>query len=67
MDPAHAFDDFVPQGLTSIGVRADEAELAVMRSAHELYWPAFTSLFALDLSGVEPEEGLDMSRAPQGP
>lgn len=64
MDPAPTFDDFVPQGLAALGVRAGEDELAVMRATHELFWPAFTGLLELDLTGVEPEDRPDLSRAP---
>lgn len=67
MDPSQSFDQFVPQGLASLGVAADEAELAVMRSAHELYWAGFAGLLSLDLSAVEPEAGAEMSRAPEAP
>jgi hypothetical protein len=59
------FDPFVPAGLASLGIEADEDELAVMRAAHELYWPALAGLFAADLSGVDPEPNADMSRPPR--
>ena len=59
------FDAFVPAGLASLGIEADEVELAVMQAAHELYWPAITGLFDLDLSAVQPEIPADMSRAPE--
>ena len=59
------FEAFVPAGLASLGIEADETELAVMRAMHELYWPALAGLLELDLSGVEPEPLADMSRAPR--
>lgn len=59
------FEAFVPAGLASLGIEADETDLAVMRAMHELYWPALAGLLELDLSGVEPEPMADMSRAPQ--
>jgi hypothetical protein len=59
------FDSFVPPGLASLGIEADETELAVMRAAHELYWPALAGLFEADLSGVDPEPNADMSRPPR--
>lgn len=58
------FEAFVPAGLASLGIEADEVELAVMRATHELYWPAVAGLLEVDLSGVEPEALADMSRAP---
>ena len=61
------FDAFVPAGLSSLGIEADEVELAVMRAAHELYWPAIAGLLEIDLSGVEPEPMADLSRAPERP
>lgn len=59
------FDDFVPAGLASLGIEADEVELAVMRVAHELWWPAVAGLLEVDLTEVEPEALPDMSRAPR--
>ncbi len=59
------FDSFVPAGLASLGLEANEAELSVMRAAHELYWPALAGLLEVDLSGVEPEPNADMSRPPR--
>jgi hypothetical protein len=56
------FDAFVPAGLASLGIEADEQELAVMRAAHDLYWPAIVGLLEVDLSAVEPEPVADMSR-----
>ena len=58
------FDSFVPAGLVSLGIEADDVELAVMRAAHELYWPAIAGVLQLDLSAIEPEPGADMSRPP---
>jgi hypothetical protein len=58
------FESFVPAGLASLGIEADEVELAVMRAVHELYWPATAGLLELDLSGVDPERAPDLSRPP---
>ncbi len=65
MPPAGDFDAFVPAGLASLGIEADEVDLAVMRAMHDLYWPAIAGMLDLDLSGVEPERDADMSRAPE--
>jgi hypothetical protein len=59
------FDAFVPAGLASLGIEADETELAVMRAAHELYWPVIAALLEVDLSGVDPETAPDYSQAPE--
>lgn len=59
------FEAFVPAGLASLGIEADEVELAVMRGAHELYWPAIAGLLEVDLSGVDPEPVADMSQPPK--
>jgi hypothetical protein len=57
-------DDFVPAGLASLGIEADESELAVMSVLHQLFWPPTLELLALDTSEVEPERNPDLSRAP---
>jgi hypothetical protein len=66
VDPAESFESFIPGALASLGIEADETELAVMAAAHALYWPAFTELLSADLHGVEPELDPDMSRPPAG-
>lgn len=58
-------EDFVPAGLASLGIEADEIDLAVMSAVHQLFWPAIMELLALDLGGLEPERCPDLSRAPQ--
>lgn len=60
---AHA-EQFLAAGLASLGIEADEIELAVMAAAHALFWPEILDLLALDLGDVEPEPGVDLSRAP---
>jgi hypothetical protein len=66
MEASDSFEGFVPAGLASLGIEADDAELAVMRAAHETYWPAFAALLAADLGGILPEDAPDMSRPPAG-
>jgi hypothetical protein len=66
MEASDSFEGFVPAGLASLGIEADEAELAVMRAAHEVYWPAFAALLAADLGAVPHEDAPDLSRAPAG-
>lgn len=58
------FESFVPPGLASLGIEVDELELAVMRAAHDLYWPAIAALLEVDLSRVEAEPVADLSRPP---
>lgn len=64
MEASESFDEFVPAGLASLGIEADEAELRVMRAAHRLYWPAIAGLLALDLGAVEAEPAADLSEPP---
>jgi hypothetical protein len=65
MDASDPADNFIPAGLASYGVEADEVELAVIAATHRIFWPAILDLLALDTSEVEPERFLDLSRAPQ--
>jgi len=57
-------DQFIPAGLASLGIEADEIELAVINAAHEMFWPAIRALIEFDTSTVEPEPQLDLSKAP---
>ena len=56
--------EFIPAGLASLGIEADEVDLAVINAAHQMFWPAIRDLLSLDVSGVEPERCPDLSRAP---
>jgi hypothetical protein len=64
MEASNSADDFVPAGLASLGIEADEVDLAVMGAAHQMFWPAILELLSLDTSGVEVERCPDLSRAP---
>jgi hypothetical protein len=64
MEASNSTDDFVPAGLASMGIEADEVDLAVMGAAHQMFWPAILELLSLDTSGVEVERCPDLSRAP---
>jgi hypothetical protein len=57
-------ENFIAAGLASLGIEADEVELAVASAAHELFWPEILDLLALDIGAVEPEPGVDLTRAP---
>lgn len=57
-------DDFIPAGLAAYGIEADEIELAVIRAAHDTFWPPILELLALDTSRIPAEPDPDLSQAP---
>jgi hypothetical protein len=61
--PSNA-DDFIPVGLAAYGIEADEIDLAVIRAAHQTFWPPILELLALDTSQVPAERDPDLSQAP---
>jgi hypothetical protein len=63
VDAAKA-EDFVPAGLASMGIEADEVDLAVIAAVHGIFWPPILELLALDLGELEPERFPDLSKAP---
>ena len=65
MEASESADEFIPAGLASLGIEADEVELTVMNAAHGMFWPAILDLLSLDTSEVEPERQPDLSKAPQ--
>jgi hypothetical protein len=65
MEASSSFDDFVPSGLASLGIELDEVDLAVLRVAHGVWWPAIQELLSTDLSAVRPEPRPDLSRSPE--
>jgi hypothetical protein len=65
MEGAAPADQFIPAGLASFRIEADEVDLAVMGAVHKLIWPPVLELLALDTEGVEPERNPDLSRAPR--
>jgi hypothetical protein len=65
MEASNSADDFIPAALVAFGVEADEIELAVMRVAHETFWPPILELLSLDTGGVAPEPDPDLSQAPR--
>ena len=64
MGDSNRADDFIPAGLASLGIEADEIELAVIGAAHAVFWPPIRELLELDLSAVTPEPRPDLSRPP---
>ncbi len=65
MEGTASADDFIPAGLASLGIDADEVDLAVMAAVHGLLWPPILELLALDTEGLEPERHPDLSKAPR--
>ncbi len=64
MEASNQADDFVSAALSAYGVEADEIELAVMRAAHETFWPPILELLELDTSAAPSERDPDLSKAP---
>ena len=58
-------DDFIPAGLASLGIEADETEIAVISAMQRIFWPGIRELLALDTSEVEPERCPDLSQGPR--
>jgi hypothetical protein len=65
MERSDRSDDFIPAGLASLGIEADETELATIAAVHQVFWPPIQGLLALDLGEVVPERNADFSRAPR--
>lgn len=65
MEASDRSDDFIPAGLASLGIEADETELAMIAAVHQVFWPPIQALLALDLGEVEPERNPDLSQAPR--
>lgn len=64
MEAPNNADDFIPVGLAAYGIEADEIELAVIRAAHQLFWPPILELIELDTSEVPAERAPDLSQPP---
>jgi hypothetical protein len=64
MEASNNAPDFIPAALGAYGIEADEVELAVMRAAHEMFWPGILALIALDTGAIAPERNPDLSQAP---
>jgi hypothetical protein len=65
MEAAAPADDFIPAGLATLGIEADEVDLAIMAALHGLFAPALRALVTLDTEGLELERCPDLSRAPK--
>ncbi|HEX7278542.1 MAG TPA: hypothetical protein VF255_02855 [Solirubrobacterales bacterium] len=64
MEVSSNADDFISAGLAAYGIEADEIELAVIRAAHQTFWPPILELIALDTSAIPSERDPDLSQAP---
>lgn len=64
MEASNRPDEFVPAGLASLGIEADEMDMAVMNAAHQMFWPGILGLITADLGDVAPERDPDLSKAP---
>jgi hypothetical protein len=64
MEAKDQAEDFIPAGLASLGIEADEIDLAVISAAHQMFWPSILDLLSLDLTWLAPEPAPDLSRAP---
>jgi hypothetical protein len=64
MEASNNPDDFIAVALAAYGIEADEIELAVIRAAHQTFWPPILELLALDTSAVPTERTPDLSQAP---
>jgi hypothetical protein len=67
MEVSNRADDFIPAGLASFGIEADEVDLAVIGAAHAMFWPAILELLEFDASAVVAERAPDLSRPPVAP
>jgi hypothetical protein len=64
MEASDAFARFARAGLERLGIEPTEEELAVIHVADSVYGPHIGALIEADLSGVEPESEMDLSRPP---
>jgi hypothetical protein len=51
-------------GLASLGIEADETELAIIAGVHRVFGPAIRRVADFDTGTVTPEPELDLSKAP---
>jgi hypothetical protein len=64
MEASNRADDFIPAGLASMGIEADEVDLAVIGAAQAMFWPAILELLEFDTGAVAPERSPDLSAPP---
>jgi hypothetical protein len=64
MEGSDSLERFVRAGFQRLGLEPDPAELAVIEAVDSIYGAQNDALVDLDLSEVEPELDLDLSRPP---
>lgn len=64
MEASNSPDEFIAVALAAYGIEADEIELAVIRAAHQTFWPPILELLALDTGEIPAERNPDLSQAP---
>ena len=64
MEASNRAEDFIPAGLASFGIEADEIELAVIGVAHATFWPEILELLELDTGEALPAPRADLSLPP---
>jgi hypothetical protein len=64
MEASDSASDFIGIAIAAFGIEADEIELAVMRAAHEMFWPPILELLDFDAGEAPIERNLGLSRAP---
>ncbi|HWB69846.1 MAG TPA: hypothetical protein VG518_07700 [Solirubrobacterales bacterium] len=65
MEASNPADASLAAGLASLGIEADEMDMAVISAAHQLFWGPTLELLAFD-AGETAMEGLpDLARAPE--
>ncbi len=58
------FDRYAVAALPALGVAVAEGDLEILRLVDGAFAPVIAALDAIDLREIEPERGLDPSRAP---
>jgi hypothetical protein len=64
MEASNRADVFIPAGLASLGIEADEVDLAVIGAAQAMFWPAILDLLEFDTGTSVAEAAPDLSRPP---
>jgi hypothetical protein len=64
MEASNQAAEFIPAGLASLGIEADEIELAVIGAAHAMFWPPILELLEFDAGEAASEPAPDLSQAP---
>jgi hypothetical protein len=65
MEASNPADEFITAGLASLGIEADEVDMAVMNATHQVFWGPIVELLAFDTGDAERERCPDLSRAPE--